>query len=248
MDINVYEQVAIVARDEAYTYHAILMWICLAALALIVAYYACRGLGRLLAMAQDKIRKGKLLAVVASVVVAVSAVIYGGIGNGVGFVFPSESGIADAGSFVNYSNNTITAVWSYQPYVRGRKFKWFYTYKYGDNFESKGPYQLPDADVEDCLAEYQLPIPEGEDWKAMTVTCYTQYVAPPNVVTNGVYHLSGVTRAIGDETAVDPKYVTPGIVIMANLADGGEVTLTPTNPPPASTTTVMALEAGEQEN
>lgn len=243
MDFDLCSQVAVIAREEAHEYHAILMWACLSALCLIVAFYAFRAVWHLLSVAQDKIRKGKLITVIGAIAIAVSAILYGGIGTGVGFVFTSESGLIDNGSFINYSNNTITAVWLYQPYVSGYKFKWFYSFKYGG--EDKGPIPLPDANVTDCYAECQLTIPEGQSWESLIVTCYTMYVAPPQVWTNGVYHLSGVARALGDEIAIDPKFVTPGIVIKADLSDGGEVVLTPTNAPPSSTTTIMAIQAEE---
>ena len=141
------------------------------------------------------------------------------------FILACVGGIIDAGSYIDYPNNTIHAVWGYQPYVSGSKFKWFYSYKYGS--ENKGPFPLPDAAVEDCHAQYTFNISEGEEWRDMVITCYTEYVAPPTVVTNGVYHLSGVMRAMGDTDSTEPKYVTPRIEIRATIESGEDVILTP---------------------
>ena len=159
------------------------------------------------------------------ILACVGGIIYGGIGKGSGFRFVAETGIFDAGSYIDYPNNTIHAVWGYQPYVSGSKFKWFYSYKYGS--ENKGPFPLPDAAVENCHAQYTFNISEGEECRDMVITCYTEYVAPPTVVTNGVYHLSGVMRAMGDTDSTEPKYVTPRIEIRATIESGEDVILTP---------------------
>ena len=56
---------------------------------------------------------------------------------------------------------------------------------------------------------------------------YAEYVAPPVVTTNGVYHLSGVMRTMDGSQ----RYVTPLVEIVVNLEDGSTQTLTPTNTP-----------------
>jgi hypothetical protein len=157
------------------------------------------------------------------VIAAGVGILFGGIGSGAGFRFVAETGIFDAGSYVDYSSNTIHAHWGYHPQAAASTFKWFYTYKYG-NGKTKGPFQLPDAKVSDCAASYKMPIPEGEEWKTLTITCYADFVAPPVVTTNGVYHLPGVMRSINDVDSANPRYVTPGITIEID----GRV-LTPTN-------------------
>jgi hypothetical protein len=157
------------------------------------------------------------------VIAAAVGILFGGIGSGAGFRFQAETGIFDAGSYVDYSSNTIHARWGYNPQAAASTFKWFYTYKYGSS-ETKGPFQLPDAKVSDCAASYKMPVPDGEEWKALTITCYADFVAPPVVTTNGVYHLPGVMRSINDVESSSPRYVTPGITITVD----NEI-LTPTN-------------------
>lgn len=160
------------------------------------------------------------------VIACIVGIAFGTISSRCDFRFVAESGIFDAGSYIDYSKNTIHAVWGYQPYAAGSKFKWFYVYKYGSEY--KGPFQLPDAAVEDCHAQYVFPIPDSEQWESIIITCYTEYVPPPTVVTNGVYHLSGVMRSIDDADSPSPKYVTPRIEILATVEDGEEIILTPT--------------------
>lgn len=145
---------------------------------------------------------------------------FGVISDRVGFQIITETGIYDAGSFFDYSSNTAHVRWGYQPYVKGSRFRWFYKYKYGD--DEMGPYELPSCPVEDCAADYQLQIPDGQSWKSVIFVCYAEYVAPPVVTTNGVYHLSGVMRTMDDSQ----RYVTPLVTIEVD----GEI-LTPTNSP-----------------
>ena len=150
----------------------------------------------------------------------VAGLAFGVISNRVGFQIVTETGIYDAGSFFDYSSNTAHVRWGYQPYVKGSRFRWFYKYKYGS--DEMGPYELPSCPVEDCAADYQLQIPEGQSWKSVIFTCYAEYVAPPVVTTNGVYHLSGVMRTMDGSQ----RYVTPLVTIEVD----GEI-LTPTNSP-----------------
>ena len=143
--------------------------------------------------------------------------LFGGSKSRISFGFLAETGIYDAGSYANETENRIIAQWGYHPYARNYIFKWFYTYE--ADGETFGPFILPNCPVEDCRAEYVVTIPH-EEWKNLCVTCYTEYVAPPTVVTNGVYHLSGVTRSM----AGDDKFVTPKIEIRVD-----DNVLTPTN-------------------
>ena len=165
------------------------------------------------------LRRGWFLALV------VVGLAFGVVSDRVGFQIVTETGIYDAGSFFDYSSNTAHARWGYQPYVKGSRFHWFYKYKYGpDEF---GPYELPSCPVEDCAMDYQLQIPEGQIWKSVIFVCYAEYVAPPVVTTNGVYHLSGVMRTMDGSQ----RYVTPLVEIVVNREDGSTQTLTPTNTP-----------------
>ena len=63
------------------------------------------------------------------IVAAVVGILFGGIGSGAGFRFVAETGIFDAGSYIDYSSNTIYAHWGYHPQAAASTFKWFYTYK-----------------------------------------------------------------------------------------------------------------------
>ena len=150
---------------------------------------------------------------------------FGVISDRVGFHIVTETGIFDAGSFFDYSSNTAHARWGFQPYVKGSRVRWFYSYKYGaDEF---GPFELPSCPVEDCMADFKFEVPEGQEWKSVIFTGYAEYVAPPVVTTNGVYHLSGVMRTMDGSQ----RYVTPLVEIVVNLEDGSTQTLTPTNTP-----------------
>ena len=221
MELDLIQTLRIVDACAVSEWQKILAWICLAALAAIVfgvaICYAVRKLDRLR-------RRDKGLALVAVVGIAVS-VLYGGIGSGWGFTFIPETGIYDAGSFVDTETGTIYAIWNYEPYVASYKFKWFFTFKYGG--EKSDPIQLPDANVSDGYAVCPIPVPEGMEFDAFTVTCYTEYVKPTHVVTNGSYHLDGVMRSIDSTNSPMPKYVTPGISIYANREDGRNERLAP---------------------
>ena len=87
-----------------------------------------------------------------------------------------------------------------------------------------------------------MPIPDDEEWKALTITCYADYVAPPVVTTNGVYHLPGVMRSINDVESSNPRYVTPGITIEIDSR-----VLTPTNSLSRLETTIDLKETEKQE-
>lgn len=236
MDLDVIRTIQIVDACAISEYQKVLAWVCLAALAAIVVGVAlCWAVRKL-----DRVRRrNKILALVAVVGFAVS-VLYGGIGSGWGFTFIPETGIYDAGSFVDTETSTIYAIWNYDPYVASYKFKWFFKFKYGNEWSD--PYQLPDANVSDGCAVCQIPVPEEMEFEAFTVTCYTEYVKPPLVVTNGVYHLDGVMRSIDSTNSPMPNYVTPGITIYVDLSDGSQLQLAPIEgevPVPSSTLSVQ---------
>lgn len=241
MELDLIKTLRIVDACAAIEWQKVLAWVCLAALAAIVVgvavFYAVRKLDRIR-------RRDKLLALVTMVGIAVS-VLYGGIGSGWGFTFIPETGIYDAGSFVDTETSTIYAIWNYEPYVASYKFKWFFKFKYGG--EESDPIQLPDANVSDGSAMCQIPVPEGMELESFTVTCYTEYEKPVLVVTNGVYHLDGVMRSIDSTNAPMPKYVTPGITIYADLSDGSQQQLAPVTNAPPRPSSLVNLQAPQNE-
>lgn len=236
MDLDLIHALRIVDACVVSEWQKVLAWVCLAALAAIVVgsavCYAARKL--------DRVRRGGKVGAVVAVVAAVVCVLYGGIGGGWGFTFVPETGIYDAGSFVDTETSTIYAIWNYEPYVASYKFKWFFEFKYGG--EESEPIQLPDANVSDGHAVCPIPVPEGMELEAFTVTCYTEYVKPIHVVTNGVYHMDGVMRSIDSTNSPMPKYVTPGVTIYADLSDGSQLQLAPVEgeaPVPSSSLSVQ---------
>lgn len=235
MELDLIQTLRIVDACAAIEWQKVLAWVCLAALAAIVVgvaiCYAVRKLDRIR-------RRDKGLALVAVVGIAVS-VLYGGIGSGWSFTFVPETGIYDAGSFVDTETSTIYAIWNYEPYVASYKFK------YGG--EESDPIQLPDANVSDGSAVCPLPVPEGMELESFTVTCYTEYVKPTHVVTNGVYHLDGVMRSIDSTNSSMPKYVTPGITIYADLSDGSQLQLAPVTNAPPRPSSLVNLQAPQNE-
>ena len=190
--------------------------------------------------ASGALRRGGRTGLVAFAVFAVVAIIHGGVGHGFSFRFQADSGIYDAGSRFDPETGIIHAVWTYDPWVSNYAFKWFYTYKYGG--ESRGPFVLPDAVVSDGVAEYQLQTPPDGEWESFLVTCYTAYVPPIHVVTNGVYHVDGVMRSMDTRNSDQPKFVTPGIAISVDLETGETRVLTPTNRPPSASLTTLNEE------
>ena len=226
MELDLIQTLRIVDACSSVEWQKILACVCLAALSAIVVgvaiYYAVITLDRVR-------RRDKVLAVVAVFGVAVCT-LYGGIGSGWSFVFVPETGIYDGGSHIDTETRMIYAIWNYEPYVASYKFKWFFKFKYGNEWSD--PIILPDANVSDGFAVCPIPVPEGMELKSFTVWCYTEYVKPTHVVTNGVYHLNGVSRSINDGGSDSPKYVPFTIPIYANLSDGEDIPLTPTNRPP----------------
>lgn len=135
---------------------------------------------------------------------AVAAIVYGGGKNR----FMYQTGLTDAGSYC--TNDLIHAEWTWPPLIGDYDFRWQYrdatiTNEAG---EVVGPwYELPGGMVSDGFAEAIVP-----DATNMQVVCWAEYVPPIHVVTNGVYHLNGVMRAMGD--ARTNNWVTPGIRII----------------------------------
>ena len=223
--ISLLEQLQVVAADAQGEFHAFLLWVSLAILAALLSYACCRLTIRALRRYVDTTgrlgRVGQLLAFLATF----GLVLFGGVGSGYQFYFFADSGVYDAGSYVDLTTGEITAVWTYQPEVENYAFEWAYTFKYENDTEDRGPFTLPQCDVKDGYNT--VFVPEIVGAKAVTVSCYTRYVRPPAVHTNGVHDVSG-----GHSLTNNLGYVFPEIVIYANLEDGSTEALTPTNAPP----------------
>lgn len=140
------------------------------------------------------------------------------------FAFFTDSGVYDCGSYVDFDTGEITAIWGFVPEASDYEFKWTYAYV-DENDVTHGPYNLPPVLVTARTAtEY---VDEIKTAKRVEISCYTRYVRPPAVHTNGVHDVSG-----GHSLTNNLGYVFPEIVIYANLEDGSTEALTPTNAPP----------------
>lgn len=151
-------------------------------------------------------------------VFAALATAYAGTKQQVPWRFQFNLGLRDSGSRFDTATGTAEARWTYDQAVALYAFKWQYRIDDGDWV------QLPDGEVSAGQAFAHIDLPEGS---TVAIQCYPQYVAPPVVHTNGVYHLSGVMPAM-DTDPLDPDYVTPRVPIKTDTG----VTLTPTAIPP----------------
>jgi hypothetical protein len=130
-----------------------------------------------------------------------------------GVIWTFEMGIADAGSTYDAAEGVLEARWTFPSALANYEFVWKYCPEGSHEW-----FDLPTGKVGDGYA--RAIIERGLE--LVHIVCYARYVAPPMVVTNGVYHLSGVMRTMDGAQ----KYVTPGIVIKID-----DKTLTPTNSP-----------------
>lgn len=137
-------------------------------------------------------------------------------------VWRFQNGVADNGSQYDVAECVAVARWTASPVYQSYNFKWSYRAKGNDIWIA-----LPDAKVSDGETRAIIPVEPGT---IVDFMCWAEYVAPIQVVTNGVYHLNGVMRSADTVGSDRPNYVTPGIRIMAD----GEIVLTPTNRPPAA--------------
>lgn len=141
------------------------------------------------------------------------------------WTFTFQNGVRDYNSYC--SNDTIHAEWIYYEAYRNYAFRWCYrdltfTNEVGVCIDEY--HYLPDAMVSDSIAEANVPNATN-----MQVVCYALYVPPVYVVTNGVYHIGGVMRSMSSSDDQKNDFVTPGIIIKADLSGNP---LTPTNKPP----------------
>jgi hypothetical protein len=60
------------------------------------------------------------------ILAAAVCILWGGIGTGSGFEFMAETGVFDAGSWIDFENTTLNARWTYAPWASGSTFKWFF--------------------------------------------------------------------------------------------------------------------------
>ena len=146
---------------------------------------------------------------------AVAAILYAGTkpSLNVNFALGLKRGNVD----YDATEHVLTVEWSYTVAVADSVFRWKYQINDGEWID------LPDGMVRDGRAVAAIVIEDGD---RLNVQCYAVYVAPVQVVTNGVYHLNGVMRSINSVTSSNPDYVTPGVPIIV-----ADLTLTPTNKP-----------------
>lgn len=225
------EQIQLIAADARCEAQALLMWAALAGLAALLSYACCRFALKYLCRYIDATgrlgRVGQLLAVLATF----ALVLFGGEKTGYSFSFFAYSGVYDCGSYVDFDTGEITAVWGFEPQVAAYEFKWSYTYV-DENDVHHGPFNLPPVLVTARTAtEY---VDEIKTAKRVEISCYTAYVRPPAVHTNGVHDVSG-----GHSLTNNLGYVFPEIVIYADLDDGSSETLTPTNAPPVPQSSLL---------
>ena len=154
--------------------------------------------------------------------------------------FNYQNGLHDLGSWC--SNDVIHAEWDYAPAYAGYAFRWCYrdltiTNEVGVCIDEY--HYLPDANVTDMTAEANVPGATN-----MEVVCYSQYIQPVHVVTNGTYHVGGVMRTLATTNAPDKAdYVTPCVTIRADF----DMVLTPTNEPPTALLGTLMNEINENE-
>lgn len=232
-ELTIIEQLALIAQSAKAEYQAVLMWVCLSALAIgafVGAFYAARN-------AMSKVCKlilwlGPVGCIMAGPFIG-KMISYGGSKPPQPthlWRFEYVNGVHDNGSFC--TNNLICAAWTFDLPAMEYAIKANYqdltiTNATGECVDPLHP--LPDALVRE--GAHVWPLAEGANAENMRVVIYAVYVPPPVVTTNGVYHLSGVMPAMGDDPG---KYVTPGVQIIVNLETGESEIITPTNAPPQS--------------
>lgn len=137
MELSLNEILLIVGSFEARELRTVLMWVCLFALAVIVGgalvSYAVRKL--------DAVRKRDKVAAVGFVAATLMFMLYAGVSNDWDFRFMVETGVYDAGSWIDEETGEVHAFWDYEQWAAGYKLKWFYTYKYRD--EEFGRFRCP---------------------------------------------------------------------------------------------------------
>ena len=142
--------------------------------------------------------------------------------------FEFQNGVHDIGSYC--TNDTIHAEWDYAPAFGPYTLKATYTDLTITNEVGVCIdvwHDLEDVPVAAMSADWFVP-----DATNMSVICYAEYVPPPHVVTNGVYHMEGVSRSMSTTNSPAPDYVTWGTRVELVLPNGATMVITPTNRPP----------------
>lgn len=229
MELSIAEQLSIIAQIAEGEFRLWLMYVCLAALGIgfaLVSLYAFRNaLSRLC-------RLIKFLGPVGIIMAGpfiVKMVSYGSNKPPTHlWRFEFVNGVHDLGSYC--TNDLIHAVWDYalafQPYTLKAKYRDLtITNEVGVCIDIW--HDLDDVPVADMVAEWTV-----QDATNMSVVCYAEYVPPPHVVTNGVYHMEGVSRSMATTNSPSPDYVTWGTRVEVVLPNGEIKVITPTNRPP----------------
>lgn len=248
MGPSIIEQLAIVAQQGDYEFRTFIMYVCLYALAAVGAVAIAWAVWAGCKTVIEKVGRGTRVGFAVAMLGVIGLVIFAGtkpIAHLWRFTF--ANGVHDLGSYC--TNDTIHAMWDYAPAYEGYALRCAvrdltFTNEVGVCIDDW--HYLEDAAVADMVAEWYVP-----DATNYEVTCYAQYVQPQHVVTNGAYHVGGIMRSLAQTNEDDyasADFVTPGITIQANLDDGGELTLTPTNEPPESVLGLLLNEINNNEN
>ena len=142
--------------------------------------------------------------------------------------FEFQNGVHDLGSYC--TNDIIHAEWdyapAYEPYTLKAKYQDLtVTNEVGVCIDAW--HDLDAVPVAAMHAEWTVPHATN-----LSVVCYAEYVPPPHVVTNGVYHMEGVSRSMATTNSPAPDYVTWGTRVEVVLPNGAVKVITPTNRPP----------------
>ena len=142
--------------------------------------------------------------------------------------FEFQNGVRDTGSYC--TNDVIHAEWDYAPayehYTLKAKYRDLtFTNEVGVCIDVW--HDLEDVPVASVSAEWTVLNATN-----MSVVCYADFVPPPHVVTNGVYHMDGVSRSMSTTNSPTPDYVPWGTRVEVVLPNGEALNITPTNRPP----------------
>lgn len=218
--MNFIDTMRVMQADYSASWTHFWAWCAVAGFAVLALFGACYLLKRYV----DRMGRGGRFAQVAGIVVTAALVGYAGHK----WRFQFANGIRDNGSYA--TNDLAVASWEVNSpiYLDGYVLKAQYrnltiTNELGECIDVW--HELEDGEVGRLTKAWTVP-----DATNCIVSVWPQYVAPVIVHTNGVYHLSGIMREMEDTQ----KYVSPGVEIRVNLANGEVMTITPTNAPPGN--------------
>ena len=210
-------------------YQKVLLYVCLAALAGLFVACAAFWFSRVSSVLASKGKNGLPFLFFAAL-----ATLFAGTKPAAPF-WSFQNGVANNGSQYDVAECVAVARWTASPVYQSYDFKWSYRARGNDIWIA-----LPDAKVSAGETRAIIPVEPGT---LVDFMCWAEYVAPIQVVTNGVYHLNGVMRSRDSVGSDRPNYVTPGIRIMAD----GEIVLTPTNRPPAALRSLSDINERKSE-